>query len=59
MVNNSRFALVKSVTTIQKSILEPINDNNFKISLITDAGHLSLPASTSAKFLVQLVLDLS
>jgi hypothetical protein len=45
MVNNSRFALVKSVLTIQKPILEPINDSNSRISLTTDAGHLSLPAS--------------
>jgi hypothetical protein len=59
MVNNSRFALVKSVPTIQKPILEPINDSNIRISLTTDAGHLSFPASTSADFLVQLVLGLS
>ncbi|MGK0247781.1 MAG: hypothetical protein ACI910_000508 [Oleispira sp.] len=29
--------------TIQKPILEPINDRNSRISLTTDAGHLSLP----------------
>jgi hypothetical protein len=59
MVNNSRFALVKSVPTIQMPILEPINDSNSRISLTTDAGNLSLPALTSANFLVQLVLGLS
>jgi hypothetical protein len=59
MVNNICLALVKSVPTIQKPILEPINDSNSRISLTTDAGHLSLPASTFVNFLVQLVLSLS
>jgi hypothetical protein len=59
MVNNSRFVLVKSLPTIQKPILEPINDSSSRISLTTDAGQLSLPASTFVNFLVQLVLGLS
>lgn len=45
MVNNSSFALVKNVPTIQKPIFELINGSNSRISLVTDAGRLSLPAS--------------
>lgn len=57
--SNSRFALVKKVPAIQKPALELVNDSNSRISLTTDAGLLSLPASTSAEFLVQLVRGLS
>lgn len=57
--SKGRFAQAKSVPVIQEPILEPINDSNSRISLTTDAGHLSLPASTSADFLVQLVQGLS
>lgn len=57
--SKNRFALVKSVPAIQKPISESINDSNSRISLTTDAGRLSLPASTSADFLVQLVRGLS
>ena len=59
IAKSSCFALVKSVPAIQKPILKPINDSNHRISLTTDAGHLSLPSSTSADFLIQLVRGLS
>jgi len=54
-----RFALVNRAPAIQEPTQEAINDSNSRISLTTDAGHLSLPASTSADFLVQLVRGLS
>lgn len=57
--SKNRFALVKSSPVIQKPTPKPIDDSNSRISLTTDAGHLSLPASTSADFLVQLVRGLS